>query len=72
MASATTLDEVMEVHEAYLSSIQRQCFVASDKLVSNLSFLLQSSKLNSKNFILAKIVHCGNCLCAVGPHSQSS
>jgi hypothetical protein len=24
----------MEVHEAYLSSIQRQCFVASDKLVS--------------------------------------
>ena len=32
MASATTLDEVMEVHEAYLSSIQRQCFVASDKL----------------------------------------
>ncbi|KAL6623488.1 hypothetical protein ACP70R_033367 [Stipagrostis hirtigluma subsp. patula] len=32
MASATTLDEVMEVHEAYLSSVQRQCFVASDKL----------------------------------------
>ncbi|XP_047047924.1 gamma-tubulin complex component 5-like isoform X2 [Lolium rigidum] len=32
MASATTLDEVMEVHESYLSSIQRQCFVASDKL----------------------------------------
>jgi gamma-tubulin complex component 5 len=32
MASATTLDEVMEVHVAYLSSIQRQCFVASDKL----------------------------------------
>uniref|UniRef100_A0A0D9X379 Gamma-tubulin complex component n=1 Tax=Leersia perrieri TaxID=77586 RepID=A0A0D9X379_9ORYZ len=32
MASATTLDEVMEVHDAYLSSIQRQCFVASDKL----------------------------------------
>ncbi|KAL6847272.1 hypothetical protein ACP4OV_023125 [Aristida adscensionis] len=32
MASANTLDEVMEVHEAYLSSIQRQCFVASDKL----------------------------------------
>lgn len=34
MASATTLDEVMEIHEAYLSSIQRQCFVASDKLWS--------------------------------------
>ncbi|WVZ91111.1 hypothetical protein U9M48_037325 [Paspalum notatum var. saurae] len=32
IALATTLDEVMEVHEAYLSSIQRQCFVASDKL----------------------------------------
>lgn len=32
MTAATTLDEVMEVHEAYLSSIQRQCFVASDKL----------------------------------------
>uniref|UniRef100_A0A0D9Y145 Gamma-tubulin complex component n=1 Tax=Leersia perrieri TaxID=77586 RepID=A0A0D9Y145_9ORYZ len=32
MASATTLDEVMEVHDAYLCSIHRQCFVASDKL----------------------------------------
>ncbi|KAL5984897.1 hypothetical protein ACLOJK_038733 [Asimina triloba] len=33
MASAGSLDEVMEVHEAYLLSIQRQCFVAPDKLV---------------------------------------
>jgi gamma-tubulin complex component 5 len=40
MASATTLDEVMKVHEAYLSSIQRQCFVASDKLVSIFAILI--------------------------------
>ncbi|KAG1366262.1 Gamma-tubulin complex component [Cocos nucifera] len=32
MASAGSLDEVIEVHEAYLLSIQRQCFVAPDKL----------------------------------------
>ena len=40
MASAITLDEVMEVHEAYLSFIQRQCFVASDKLVSIFAILI--------------------------------
>lgn len=33
MATARSLDEVMEVHEAYLLSIQRQCFVVPDKLV---------------------------------------
>ncbi|XP_010248230.1 PREDICTED: gamma-tubulin complex component 5 [Nelumbo nucifera] len=32
MASAGSLDEVREVHEAYLLSIQRQCFVVPDKL----------------------------------------
>lgn len=32
MVSAGSLDEVIEVHEAYLLSIQRQCFVAPDKL----------------------------------------
>ncbi|RWV94607.1 hypothetical protein GW17_00042834 [Ensete ventricosum] len=32
MASAGSLDEVIEVHDTYLLSIQRQCFVASDKL----------------------------------------
>ncbi|KAK9756872.1 hypothetical protein RND81_01G126300 [Saponaria officinalis] len=32
MASARSLDEVIEVHEAYLLSIQRQCFVVPDKL----------------------------------------
>ncbi|XP_078149160.1 uncharacterized protein LOC144544512 isoform X2 [Carex rostrata] len=32
MELAGSLDEVIEVHETYLSSIQRQCFVASDKL----------------------------------------
>ncbi|KAG9440720.1 hypothetical protein H6P81_020885 [Aristolochia fimbriata] len=32
MASAGSLDEVIEVHEAYLLSIQRLCFVAHDKL----------------------------------------
>lgn len=32
MSSAGSLDEVIEVHEAYLSSIQRQCFVGPDKL----------------------------------------
>ncbi|XP_043689924.1 gamma-tubulin complex component 5-like isoform X2 [Telopea speciosissima] len=32
MASAGSLDEVIDVHEAYLLSIQRQCFVVPDKL----------------------------------------
>ncbi|WOL11137.1 hypothetical protein Cni_G19898 [Canna indica] len=32
MSSAGSLDEVIEVHDSYLLSIQRQCFVASDKL----------------------------------------
>ncbi|OAY57168.1 gamma-tubulin complex component 5 isoform X1 [Manihot esculenta] len=32
MATAGSLDEVIEVHEAYLLSIQRQCFVVPDKL----------------------------------------
>ncbi|KAF9589504.1 hypothetical protein IFM89_025213 [Coptis chinensis] len=32
MSAAGSLDEVIEVHEAYLSSIQRQCFVVLDKL----------------------------------------
>ncbi|KAM0951761.1 putative gamma-tubulin complex component protein [Dioscorea sansibarensis] len=32
MATAGSLDEVIEVHEAYLLSVQRQCFVAPDKL----------------------------------------
>lgn len=34
MAAAASLDEVIDVHEAYLLSIQRQCFVVPDKLVS--------------------------------------
>lgn len=33
MAAAKSLDEVIEVHEAYMLSIQRQCFVVPDKLV---------------------------------------
>ncbi|XP_057863216.2 uncharacterized protein LOC131071418 [Cryptomeria japonica] len=32
MASAGSLDEVIACHEAYLVSIQRQCFIAPDKL----------------------------------------
>lgn len=32
MASAGSLDEVIEVHDSYLMSIQRQCFVVPDKL----------------------------------------
>lgn len=33
MALAGSLDEIIAVHEAYLFSVQRQCFVAPDKLV---------------------------------------
>ena len=33
MTAAKSLDEVIEVHEAYMLSIQRQCFVVPDKLV---------------------------------------
>lgn len=33
MAAARSLDEVIEVHDLYLLTIQRQCFVVPDKLV---------------------------------------
>ncbi|XP_023728168.1 uncharacterized protein LOC111875871 isoform X2 [Lactuca sativa] len=42
MAAAGSLDEVIEVHEAYLLSIQRQCFVVPDKL-----WVLIASRINS-------------------------
>ncbi|GAV69020.1 Spc97_Spc98 domain-containing protein [Cephalotus follicularis] len=42
MATAGSLDEVIEVHEAYLLSIQRQCFVVPDKL-----WALIASRINS-------------------------
>ncbi|KAL9663352.1 hypothetical protein QQ045_018738 [Rhodiola kirilowii] len=42
MAAAGSLDEVMEVHEAYLMSIQRQCFIVPDKL-----WALIASRINS-------------------------
>ncbi|GFY86900.1 Spc97 / Spc98 family of spindle pole body (SBP) component [Actinidia rufa] len=42
MATASSLDEVIEVHEAYLLSIQRQCFVVPDKL-----WALIASRINS-------------------------
>ncbi|KAK7351669.1 hypothetical protein VNO77_11274 [Canavalia gladiata] len=42
MAAAKSLDEVIEVHEAYMLSIQRQCFVVPDKLGA-----LIASRINS-------------------------
>ncbi|GAB4846291.1 hypothetical protein Ancab_025292 [Ancistrocladus abbreviatus] len=42
MGAARSLDEVIEVHDAYLLSIQRQCFVAPDKL-----WALIASRINS-------------------------
>ncbi|PON38096.1 Gamma-tubulin complex component protein [Parasponia andersonii] len=42
MAAARSLDEVIEVHESYLLSIQRQCFVVPDKL-----WALIASRINS-------------------------
>ncbi|CAH9091467.1 unnamed protein product [Cuscuta europaea] len=42
MAAAASLDEVIEVHEVYLTSIQRQCFVAPDKL-----WALIASRINT-------------------------
>ncbi|KAL0438658.1 UNVERIFIED_CONTAM: hypothetical protein Slati_2348800 [Sesamum latifolium] len=42
VAAAGTLDEAIEVHEAYLFSIQRQCFVVPDKLWG-----LIASRINS-------------------------
>ncbi|XP_051123651.1 uncharacterized protein LOC127246371 isoform X2 [Andrographis paniculata] len=42
VAAAGSLDEVIEVHEAYLLSIQRQCFVVPDKLWG-----LIASRINS-------------------------
>lgn len=37
MTAARSLDEVIEVHELYLLTIQRQCSVVPDKLVGSLS-----------------------------------
>ncbi|RYR04975.1 hypothetical protein Ahy_B06g084789 isoform C [Arachis hypogaea] len=42
MKAAKSLDEVIEVHEAYMLSIQRQCFVVPDKLGA-----LIASRINS-------------------------
>ncbi|KAL8172082.1 LOW QUALITY PROTEIN: hypothetical protein V2J09_023886 [Rumex salicifolius] len=42
MAAAHSLDEVIEVHDAYLLSIQRQCFVVPDKL-----WALIASRINT-------------------------
>lgn len=42
MEAAGSLDEVIEVHEAYLLSIQRQCFVVPDKL-----WALIASRINT-------------------------
>lgn len=42
VAAAGSLDEVIEVHESYLLSIQRQCFVVPEKL-----WALIASRLNS-------------------------
>ncbi|KAL8227385.1 hypothetical protein R6Q57_017217 [Mikania cordata] len=42
MSAAGSLDEVIQVHEAYLLSIQRQCFVVPDKL-----WALIASRINS-------------------------
>ncbi|KAB2627171.1 gamma-tubulin complex component 5-like [Pyrus ussuriensis x Pyrus communis] len=42
MAAARSLDEVIEVHELYLLTIQRQCFVVPDKL-----WALIASRINN-------------------------
>ncbi|KAE8684927.1 hypothetical protein F3Y22_tig00111105pilonHSYRG00748 [Hibiscus syriacus] len=42
MAAAGSLDEVIEVHETYLLTIHRQCFVAPDKL-----WAMMASRINS-------------------------
>lgn len=39
MAAAQSLDGVIEVHEAYLLTIHRQCFVVPDKLVGILLYI---------------------------------
>jgi hypothetical protein len=40
MGAAGSLDEVIACHERYLAAIQKQCLVASDKLVSSRPSLL--------------------------------
>ncbi|XP_016481512.1 uncharacterized protein LOC107802509 isoform X1 [Nicotiana tabacum] len=42
MAAARSLDEVIEIHEAYLLAIQRQCFAVPEKL-----WALIASRINS-------------------------
>ena len=69
MASATTLDEVMEVHEAYLSSIQRQCFVASDKLVRTCHSYKKQRQSQSSELLLRVFIFR---VFSVGSDRQSS
>lgn len=44
MEAARSLDEVIEVHESYLLSIQRQCFVVPDKLVCGICLIFSFAK----------------------------
>lgn len=54
MAAAGSLDEVMEVHEAYLMSIQRQCFIVPDKLVGGLFSNGSQTTIQSLNFLVCE------------------
>lgn len=75
MAAARSLDEVIEVHDLYLLTIQRQCFVVPDKLVGcclclRASLLLLFKKKLNKIHYAATKLNCGNVLSfvSVGSH----
>lgn len=77
MAAARSLDEVIEVHELYLLTIQRQCFVVPDKLVgcclclrAYVPFCYYSKKKLNKIHYAATKLNWGNVLSfvSVGSH----
>jgi gamma-tubulin complex component 5 len=47
MVKAGSLDEVIYVHETYLLSIQRQCFVVQEKLVMDHEGIKRPLKMHS-------------------------
>lgn len=61
MAAARSLDEVIEVHEAYLLSIQRQCFVVPDKLVSNFALSWVFFFFFCQYYICLDLFYIGSC-----------
>ncbi|KAG0479215.1 hypothetical protein HPP92_010073, partial [Vanilla planifolia] len=66
MSSAGSLDEVIEVHEAYLLLVQRQCFVGTDKLWALIASRVKSILSLALDFYsIQQTLHCGGAALAI-------